>query len=254
MQEVMISFEKLCKNFGSFRAVDSLSLEVYRGEIFSFLGVNGAGKTTTLRMLTGALQPTSGTVRVAGHDLALEPETVKQITGYIPDRPYVYTGLTGREYLYFVAELYNLQLSDCEARIDQLLQDYALNDWQDELIENYSHGMKQRIATCAALVPSPQLLVVDEPMVGLDPHGAKMLKDAFKRYAQEGTTIFLSTHSLHVAQELSSRMAIIHHGKILIVGTIEELRHAAGLGATHLEEIFLELTVNADSSPAARRE
>lgn len=242
--ETMVELKNLSKSYGSFLAVDDLNLEVGRGEIFSFLGVNGAGKTTTLRMLTGILKPTSGTIRVGDFDLASEPEAVKQITGYIPDRPYVYAGLTGREYLYFVAELYNKDVAKLESHIDGLLKNYALTQWQNELIDNYSHGMKQRIATCAALVPHPELLVVDEPMVGLDPHGAKMLKESFLRYAKEGITIFLSTHSLHVAQELSDRMAIINQGRLLTVGTMEELQHQAGIGDTDLEEIFLQLTLN----------
>lgn len=243
----MIEIQDLTKRYGSFTAVDGISLYVEAGEIFSFLGVNGAGKTTTLRMLSGILKPTSGSIRISGFNLADESLKAKAVTGYIPDRPHVYSGLTGREYLYFVAELYGIKAKKADDRIDELLHDYWLAEWQDELIENYSHGMKQRIATCAALVTQPQVLIVDEPMVGLDPHGAKLLKETFRRYAREGMTIFLSTHSLNVAEEVSDRMAIIHEGKILSVGTMEDLRSLSGLNETNLENIFLELTLNEQS-------
>ncbi|MCB0324583.1 MAG: ABC transporter ATP-binding protein, partial [Bdellovibrionales bacterium] len=211
----------------------------------SFLGVNGAGKTTTLRMLCGILKPNSGGIWIAGYNLADEPLRAKRATGYIPDRPHVYAGLTGREYLYFVCELYGIKAAAADHRIDELLDEYWLAEWQNELIENYSHGMKQRIATCAALAIEPQVLIVDEPMVGLDPHGAKLLKESFRRYASKGMTIFLSTHSLNVAEEVSDRMAIIHHGKILSVGSMADLRALSGLHDRNLENIFLELTLNA---------
>lgn len=239
----MLEIADLSKSFGSYTAVDSISLSVKEGEIFSFLGVNGAGKTTTLRMICGILKPSAGAVRIGGFDVASNPRDAKRITGYIPDRPYVYTGLTGREYLYFVAELYGLSASEVDSSIDSLLSEYMLSDRQNELIDSYSHGMRQRIATCAALVMRPKLLVVDEPMVGLDPHGAKLLKDSFRRYAAEGTTIFLSTHSLNVAEELSDRLAIIHQGSIIHSGTMAELRSESGLFDKSLEEVFLQLTL-----------
>ena len=242
--QLMIEISGLTKKYGPFTAVDQISLEVRRGEIFSFLGVNGAGKTTTLSMLVGVLQPTAGRIRIGGYDLDDEPERAKAITGYIPDRPYLYPKMTGREYLYFVSELYDVEEKTAEQRIDELLDVYALVEWQDELIESFSHGMKQRLATCGALINRPELLVVDEPMVGLDPHGAKLLKDSFRSYAREGMTIFLSTHSLNVAEELSHRVAIIHRGCILSVGTVEELHQLAGGTHSGLEEVFLHLTIN----------
>lgn len=242
----MITIKNLSKEYGHFKAVDSLSLEIKPGEIFAFLGVNGAGKTTTIRMLTGILRPTCGTIVIGGHDISSNPIAAKQITGYIPDRPYLYPKLTGREFLYFIADLYRVAPKDAEARIDCLLSDYSLTDWQDEMIESYSHGMKQRLATCSALIHQPQVLIVDEPMVGLDPHGAKMLKERFRQYARSGMTVFLSTHSLNVAEEVADRLAIIHRGKLVATGTLAEVRLLTGYGEERLEELFLHVTGELD--------
>lgn len=241
----MITLENVSRHYGNFVAVKDISLKVEAGEIFGFLGVNGAGKTTTLRMLTGILQPTAGRITIGGYDLEEEPKRAKQITGYIPDRPYLYPKLTAREFLYFIGDLYNVPTKEVDERIDLLLTEYGLMDWQDELIEGYSHGMKQRLATAAALIHNPQVLVIDEPMVGLDPHGAKLLKDSMKKYANQGMTIFLSTHSLHVAEEVSDRVAIIDHGAILTIGTVAELHQQAGGEESNLEKIFLKLTQGA---------
>ena len=238
----MIEIEHLSKLYGKFCAVNDVSLQVKAGEIFGFLGVNGAGKTTTLRMLTGVLRPTSGTIRLGGYDMTSEPEKAKTITGFIPDRPYLYNKLTGREYLYFVADLHEVDPKNLDAKVDALLKQYGLLDWQDELIEGFSHGMKQRLAMCAALVHEPKILIVDEPMVGLDPHGAKLLKTSFREYASSGMAILLSTHSLNVAEELCDRLAIIHKGSVLAVGTLEDMRQRAGGVNQRLEEIFLQLT------------
>ncbi len=240
----MIRLENITKRYGSFCAVDSVSLEVNEGEIFAFLGVNGAGKTTTIRMMTGILQPTSGSISICGHSMQDQPEQAKLITGYIPDRPYLYNKLTGREFLYFIADLYLVPPAEAEGRIDDLLKEYGLTQWQDELLENYSHGMKQRVATCAALVHRPKVLIVDEPMVGLDPHGAKLIKDRFKLYARSGMSIFLSTHSLNVAEEIADRIAIIHQGKIITIGTLAEIRELTGRSEQGLEEMFLQLTAS----------
>ncbi len=242
--ENMVVIRNLSKVYGKFVAVGGIDLEVKPGEIFSFLGVNGAGKTTTLKMLAGVLQPTSGKIEIAGYNLGNQPLQAKKVTGYIPDRAHLYPGLTGREYLYFACELYGVDSSDAESRIDMLLEKFRLRDREDELISNYSHGMKQRIATCAALVTEPQLLIVDEPMVGLDPHGAKLLKDSFREFADQGMTIFLSTHSLNVAEELSDRLAIIHRGRIISMGTMAELRSHSGMQDNDLEQVFLQLTLD----------
>jgi len=238
----MIELLNVSRKYGDFFAVKDISLEIKKGEIFGFLGVNGAGKTTTLRMVTGVLKPSSGSISLGGFLMSKEPEKAKAITGYIPDRPYIYSKLTAREFLYFVCDLYNVGYKESESRIDHLLDEYGLIDWQNELVDSFSHGMKQRLATAAALVHHPQILVIDEPMVGLDPHGARLLKDSLRKYASEGMTIFLSTHSLNVAEELSDRVAIIDHGSILTIGSVSELREQSGNFEDNLENIFLKLT------------
>jgi len=238
----MITLTNLTKSYGAFTAVNNISLRVPTGGIFAFLGVNGAGKTTTIRMITGILRPTSGSIYLGGYDLLAEPLQAKAITGYIPDRPNLYPKLTGREFLNFICDLYRIDGKRAEKRIDEVLDEYTLTEWQDELIESYSHGMKQRLATCAALVHDPRVLIVDEPMVGLDPHGARNLKEAFKRYSRAGVTIFLSTHSLNVAEELADNLAIIHKGSILTTGTLDDIRALTGKQDEGLEHMFLELT------------
>lgn len=238
----MIEVDAVTKRYGDFTAVNNLTFEVMPGEIFGFLGVNGAGKTTTLRMLAGILQPTSGDIQLGGVAMREHPARCKAITGYIPDRPYLYNKLTGRELLYFVADLYSVETQKAERNIDQLLSDYSLREWEDELVENYSHGMKQRLATCAALVHEPRILIVDEPMVGLDPHGAKLLKESLRRYAKAGMSILLSTHSLNVAEEVSDRLAIINKGSLIAIGTLDDIKARASNASQDLEAIFLELT------------
>jgi len=240
--DLMITLTNLTKSYGSFTAVNNISLQVPTGGIFAFLGVNGAGKTTTIRMMTGILKPTSGSIYLGGYDLLSEPIQAKGITGYIPDRPNLYPKLTGREFLNFICDLYRVDAKRAEGRIDEVLQEYTLTQWQDELIDSYSHGMKQRLATCGALVARPRVLIVDEPMVGLDPHGAKLLKDSFRRYAAEGMSILLSTHSLNVAEEVSDRIAIINRGSLIDTGTVEEIRRRRGLADSGLEQMFLTLT------------
>ena len=237
-----ILIDNVTKRYGNFTAVNGLSLSVAQGEIFGFLGMNGAGKTTTLRMLAGILRPTSGNIYIGGIDLAEYPVKAKGITGYIPDRPHLYAKLSAREFLYFICDLYRVESTEADRRIDELLSDYGLLDWQHELVESFSHGMKQRLATCAALVHKPRVLVVDEPMVGLDPHGAKLFKDYMRRYTKEGMGIMLSTHSLNVAEELSDRVAIIHQGSLIASGTIDDIRKHTGGTQEDLENMFLELT------------
>jgi len=241
----MIEIRNLTKKYSDLTAVNSINIDVSPGEIFGFLGMNGAGKTTTIKMMTGILRPSSGTIKICGHDIVKDGREAKSVTGYIPDRPHLYNKLTGREFLYFVAELYALPHKSYETRIDEVIEEYSLSSWQDELIESYSHGMKQRLATCAALLHNPRVLILDEPMVGLDPHGAKLLKDAMRRYAQAGMTIFLSTHSLNVAEEVADRLAIIHKGSILTVGSLDDIKNQNGASHYNLEEIFLELTSGA---------
>jgi ABC-2 type transport system ATP-binding protein len=244
----MISLRNVTKSYGSFTAVNDLSLEIPPGGIFAFLGVNGAGKTTTIRMMTGILRPTSGSIYIGGYDMSRDPVAAKSIIGYIPDRPHLYPKLTGREFLYFICDLYRVAGATAEKRIDEVLEEYSLTPWQDELIESYSHGMKQRLATCAALVHDPRVLIVDEPMVGLDPHGARNLKEALRRYAQSGITVFLSTHSLNVAEELADHLAIIHKGSLLTTGTLDDIRALTGKRDEGLEPMFIELTSASSSS------
>ncbi|RMD87991.1 MAG: ABC transporter ATP-binding protein [Candidatus Dadabacteria bacterium] len=238
----MIEIKQLTKNYGSFEALKGISLEIGRGEIFGFLGVNGAGKTTTIKIMAGLLKPSSGTVKICGYDIQREPEAAKAVTGYIPDRPYMYNKLTGREFLKFMGELYKVNGKELEERVSRLLEEFSLTEWQNELIEGYSHGMKQRLATCSALIHHPKVLIVDEPMVGLDPRGARLLKDSFREYAKGGMTIFLSTHTLNVAEEVADRLAIIQGGEIIASGTLSEIREKAGSNNTGLEKLFLQLT------------
>jgi len=236
----MIKLVNLTKVFKNLRAVDNINLEVDKGTILGFLGPNGAGKTTTIKMMAGILKPTSGQIIINGLDLAKEPSAVKQCVGFIPDRPFVYEKLTGLEFLHFVAALYHLDHASLAYRISELLTIFDLIHWQDELIGSYSHGMKQRLVMCAAFIHQPKVLIVDEPMVGLDPKGVRLVKDIFREQARQGTTIFMSTHSLEVAEEVSHEIAIIQAGRIIVRGTPEALKRKADVDGS-LEDIFLTL-------------
>jgi ABC-2 type transport system ATP-binding protein len=238
----MIKLVNLTKCYRNFRAVDHVDLSVERGSIFGFLGPNGAGKTTTIKMMAGILRPTEGRIIINGMDLFQEPSKVKRCIGFIPDRPFLYEKLTGSEFLQFMAKLYRLDAElSSGRRAVRLLQLFELEHWADELIESYSHGMKQRLVMCAALLHKPDIIIVDEPMVGLDPKAASLVKDVFRDQALAGATVFMSTHSLEVAAEVCSRIAIIQEGRIIATGTAEELRHQAGVDG-NLENIFLTLT------------
>ena len=241
----MIEIDSLSKQYGSFKAVDNINLNIEKGTIFAFLGTNGAGKTTTIKMMTGVLQPTSGTVRVGGYDILSNPIEAKFLMGVIPDRPYVYGKLTGREFLHFMADLYKVKRKLADERIEELLDTYGLVEWQNDLIDGYSHGMKQRLLMCASQIHNPAVLVVDEPMVGLDPRGAKLLKDTFRRRAEQGLTIFMSTHSLNVAQDVADKLAIIQKGQIIAEGTLDDLYKKAKQDAPDLEQAFLQITEEA---------
>lgn len=238
----MIELIQLTKTYKGLRAVDGINLEVNEGVLFGFLGPNGAGKTTTIKMMAGVLKPTEGRIVIAGKDLAGEPEAVKGIVGFIPDRPFVYDKLTGLEFLRFVADLYRVgRGTDLDQRISRLLGLFELTAWQEELIESYSHGMKQRLVMCAALIHRPRILIIDEPMVGLDPKAARLVKTIFKDQVSRGTTIFMSTHSLEVAEEICGEIAIIQGGRIIARGTPAALRRQAGVDG-NLEASFLKLT------------
>lgn len=237
----MIKLINLTKKYGGIKAVNNLNLEVRKGIIFGFLGPNGAGKTTTIKMMAGILKPTTGKIIINDIDLAENPSGVKMCTGFIPDRPFLYEKLTGFEFLRFIAGLYGVNHSSLEGLLNDLLETFDLSHWSDELIESYSHGMKQRLVMCSALLHNPKVLIVDEPMVGLDPRGARLVKDIFRKHSHEGTTIFMSTHSLEVAQEVCHEIAIIQSGEIIAVGTSDSLREKAGVDG-NLENTFLKLT------------
>ena len=236
----MIKLVNLTKNYGNLSAVNGINLEVATGEIFGFLGPNGAGKTTTIRMLAGLLQPTSGSAFIGGYDVQKEPLRAKSLTGFIPDRPYLYEKLTAMEFMTFVAQLYDMK--EAGDRTTDLLELFGLHDWKDELVENFSHGMKQRLVMASALLHHPKALVVDEPMVGLDPRGAKLVKDIFKDLAATGVSIFMSTHTLEIVEQMCTRVAIINKGNIIAEGSVEDLGRMARMPSSHLEPIFLRLT------------
>jgi ABC-2 type transport system ATP-binding protein len=238
----MIKLTSLVKRYGDFTAVNSIDLDVPRGELFGFLGPNGAGKTTTLRMIAGILRPTSGTIEIGGINLSTDPIAAKSVLGFIPDRPFIYEKLTGAEFLRFVAGLYDQEGPQVEHRARELLALFDLEEWRDELVESYSHGMRQKLIISSAFVHRPQVIVVDEPMVGLDPKAARILKDLFREYCNRGHTIMMSTHTLEVAESMCDRIGIIQAGVIRALGTMAELRSSAQSGTEGLEQIFLRLT------------
>jgi ABC-2 type transport system ATP-binding protein len=238
----MIAIQNLVKQYGRFTAVDDVSLDVEPGEIHGFLGPNGAGKTTTLRMIAGLLKPTSGRIFVNTHDMASEPEAAKASLGFIPDRPFIYEKLTAAEFLRFHGGLYGLNGNGIEGRVHEMLDLFELRRWEHELVESFSHGMKQRLVMCAAFLHRPQAVAVDEPMVGLDPRGARLIKDVFRRMSERGVAILMSTHTLEVAQEMAHRISIIQKGRIIAQGTVDEVRRLAGGVDDHLTAVFLKLT------------
>jgi ABC-2 type transport system ATP-binding protein len=233
----MIEIHDLTKRYGDFTAVDHLSLSAAPGQIFGFLGPNGAGKTSTIRIIAGLSLPTSGSVRVAGVDVVAEPVRAKSIMGYVPDRPYLYEKLTGRELLHFVTDLYRKDWNQCEPRAVELLRMFDLGDWIDARIENLSHGMKQKLVLVSALVHDPAVLVIDEPMVGLDALAQRQVRELLRSLADGGKTVFLTTHTLSVAEAVCDRIAIINRGRIVASGTTAELKKDVAL-----EDAFLALT------------
>jgi ABC-2 type transport system ATP-binding protein len=245
----MIELERVTKRFGELEAVRELSLRVERGEVFALLGPNGAGKTTTVKLIAGLLRPTAGVVRVSGFDVAREPLEVKRRLSYVPDQPYLYEKLTGREFLQFVGRLHRMNGAELERGIDQLLEFFDCAGYADELTESYSHGMKQRIVIASALLTNPEVLVIDEPMVGLDPRSARLVKDTFRDRAHDGVTVFMCTHMLSVAEELADRMGIVDRGRLIAWGTLAELRQGRPQAGS-LEELYLGLTGAAQSAGA----
>ncbi len=242
----MIELIDLVKSYKDFEAVKGVRLNIPAGEFFGFLGPNGAGKTTTIKMLVGLLKPTSGMVKIGGHDLSQDPIRAKSILGYIPDRPFIYEKLTGREYLGFIADLYGMDPRVAEEKTDQFLSFFDLMDAEDALVEGYSHGMKQKLIISGALLHDPKVLIVDEPMVGLDPKGARQVKQLFTDLCQRGAAVFMSTHSLGIAQAMCHRIGIIQKGEVIALGSVEDLRAKAENKHEDLEDIFLELTGDAN--------
>ena len=238
----MIDLINLSKQFGNIKAVDGLNLSVSSGELFGFIGPNGAGKTTTIHMIGGLLSPSEGSILIDGIDMSKEPEKAKAKVGLIPDRPFLYEKLTGMEFLKFTADLYEVSEAVFMEKSEKLLNMFSLIDRAHELIESYSHGMKQRLIMSAALLHNPPLIVVDEPMVGLDPKGIKMVKNLFKSLVNKGTTVFMSTHTLKLAEDVCDRIGIINNGKLIATGTINELKQLAQLGEADLEKLFFQLT------------
>jgi ABC-2 type transport system ATP-binding protein len=246
----LIELRQLTKRYGEKTAVDDVSLDVFGGEIFGFLGPNGAGKTTTIKAVVGLLQPTSGTVRVAGHDIQQDPLQAKAASGYVPDEPNLYPKLTGRELLRFVGDLYGVPAAQVDRRLEELLRLFDLTAVADDTIDSYSHGMRQKTSLAAALVHDPKVLVLDEPTVGLDPKSARLIKDILRQLAERGAAIFLSTHILEIAERMCDRIGIIHQGRLIAAGTMAELR-AMGKGEGRLEDIFLTLTGGAEDAAIA---
>ena len=238
----MIDLKNLTKRYGDLTAVNNLNLLIPKGEIFGFIGPNGAGKTTTINMMGGILSPTSGTVAISNINMEKHPEKAKMKIGFIPDRPYLYEKLTGMEFLKFTADLYGVAEDSFMGRSNELLEMFSLADWSDDLIESYSHGMKQRLVMTSALLHDPEVIIVDEPMVGLDPVAIKMVKDLLKHLAREGVAIFMSTHTLQVAEDICDRIGIIHKGSLIATGTAEELKRNIQATDANLEHVFIRLT------------
>ena len=242
----MISFQGVSRSYGKKLAVDSLDLEISAGELFALLGHNGAGKTTTIKMLIGLLRPDSGQVTVDGLDSVENSRQSARRIGYVPDEPFLYDKLSGREFLRFVAEMHGLSYSETDQVIEREVERFGLSQFVDDLTESYSHGMKQRTVFASSLLHDPRVLVVDEPLVGLDPHSIRLVKDLLRAKANEGKSVFMSTHTLAVAEEVADRIGIMHRGKLIFIGTLGELRSASDSQDAPLEELYLSLLNQAE--------
>ncbi|RKZ32564.1 ABC transporter ATP-binding protein [bacterium] len=238
----ILEIKGVTKTFGKTVAVDNLSLTLDEGEIFGFLGPNGAGKTTTIKMIAGLLRPDKGTILINGYDIVKQPTEAKKFIGYIPDNPYIYDKLTGREFLELVGSLYRMDKKTISERIERLFEIFGIDEWGDSLASEYSHGMRQKIIMSSAIIHDPKLLIIDEPMVGLDPQSQRLVKRIMHMLAERGTTIFMSTHTLSVAEDVCTRLGIIHKGKLLAMGTLDELRQKADIAGKTLEDMFVALT------------
>ncbi len=246
----MIEFDHITRTYGNKLAVDELTLTIQPGELFALLGPNGAGKTTTIKMLVGLLRPTSGSVRVCGHDVVARTRDATAVIGYVPDQPFLYDKLTGREFLEFAAEMRGLDRSTVRQRIERETETFGLSEFLDSLTETYSHGMKQRVVFASALLHDPAVLVIDEPMVGLDPRSVRIVKDLLRRRTGAGTAVFMSTHTLAVAEEIADRIGIVDHGRLKFLGSVAQLREELASQQASLERLFLDLT-DESNGPAA---
>ncbi len=246
----LIEAEQLEKHYGDKVAVDHVNFSVRSGEIFGFLGPNGAGKTTTIKMIVGLLKPSGGTARIAGYDVQTQPLLAKAASGYVPDEPNLYAKLSARELLRFVGDLYELPNDLVARRTDELLRLFDLTEAGDDQVDSYSHGMQQKTSLAAALLHDPKVLILDEPTVGLDPKSARVIKDILRQIADRGAAVMLSTHILEIAERMCDRIGIINKGRLVAVGTLDELR-AGAAGTASLEDIFLELTGGAEYAEIA---
>lgn len=238
----MISIQGVTKHYGPKRAVDALSLEIAAGEFFAVLGPNGAGKTSTIKMIAGLLRPDAGRILVCGHDAHADPIAAKGVCAYVPDQPFLYDKLSGLEFMNFVGDLYGVENGAARTKeVDRLVELFGMRDFVRELTESYSHGMKQRLVLAGTLLHKPKVILVDEPLVGLDPHNARLVKEVFKEQAKGGTSIFMSTHVLSVAEDFADRIGIMFHGRMVALGRLEELRSQAHSDG-HLEEVFFKIT------------
>jgi len=238
----LIQFKDLTKKFGSFTAVNSIDLHIRKGALYGFLGPNGAGKSTTIKMLTGIYSLSGGDIVVDGMSILKYPQKIKMITGYIPDQPYLYDRLTGKEFLFFCGGLFGLDKESVKLRIEEMIETLKLGDWLNKRTEEYSQGMKQRVAIASAFLHHPRLIILDEPMVGLDPQSAVLVKQFLKRKSEEGITVFMSTHSLNVVEEICTDVGIINKGKIIFSGGLDELLSMKNELSHNFETLFIELT------------
>jgi len=245
----MIDFDHVSRTYGSKLAVDDLSLSIPRGELFALLGPNGAGKTTTIKMLVGLLRPSGGAIRVCGHDVTQSPREAHLHLGYVPDEPCLYDKLTGREFLWFIADMFGMPRHVATRRIAEEIDHFELGEFANDLAESYSLGMKQRLVFAAALLHDPSVLVLDEPMVGLDPRSVRIVKDLLHEKTRQGMTVFMSTHTLAMAEEMADRIGVMVRGRLQFLGTVMELREQMAIESTSLEQLYLQFTTPSPAEP-----
>lgn len=250
----MIQIQQVTRTYGSHKAVDCLTLELNRGELFSLLGHNGAGKTTTMKMIVGLLQPTSGQIWIGPYDVIKSPREASRLVGYVPDQPFLYDKLTGKEFLTFVAEMHGLTANESRVAMERECERFQLTEFLDRLTESYSHGMRQRTVFAAAMIHQPEVLIVDEPMVGLDPHSIRLVKDLLKSYTREGKTVLMSTHTLGIAEEIADRVGVMSMGKVIFEGTIEKLHEDLPGAGDSLESMYLALVEKEDALGTEEKE